>query len=48
MSCRYTISANSFADGHITTDLTGDNLADLTDVWIAYNNSVGFVAVEKP
>lgn len=40
--------ANVFNSGYIVTDLTGDNLTDLNDVLIAYNNSAGFVAAIRP
>lgn len=40
--------ANSFATGYINTDLTGNNVTDLFDVLMAYNNSVSFVSIKKP
>ncbi len=40
--------ASAFITGYIATDQTGDNLTDLTDIVIAYNNSVNFVSVIKP
>lgn len=41
-------AANDFSSGYIVSDLNGDDLADLDDVLLAYNNSVGFVNVAKP
>ncbi|MBK8550971.1 MAG: hypothetical protein IPL53_07900 [Ignavibacteria bacterium] len=40
--------ANSFLTGYVSTDLNGDDIVDLTDLTIAYNNSVIFVSVKKP
>ena len=40
--------ASEFLTGYNTSDLTGDNLTDLIDIVIAYNNSVNFVSVIKP
>lgn len=41
--------AVSFVTGRfIKTDLTGDNIVDLTDVTLCYNNSSGFVRVIRP
>ena len=34
--------------GYINTDLTGDNIADLSDASIADNNAFDFVTVNKP
>ncbi|MBK8550026.1 MAG: hypothetical protein IPL53_02785 [Ignavibacteria bacterium] len=39
---------NFFASGYVSTDLTGDDLTDLTDLLISYNNSIKFVSVMKP
>ena len=41
-------AANIFLTGYVVTDLTGNNVVDLTDVVMAYNNSVNFVNVIKP
>lgn len=41
-------AGSSFSAGYIETDLTGDRLADLTDLLIAYNNSNNFVEVSSP
>ncbi|MBK8552588.1 MAG: proprotein convertase P-domain-containing protein [Ignavibacteria bacterium] len=40
--------ANEFAAGFIVQDLTGNNLADLNDVLLAYNNSINFVQKKTP
>lgn len=40
--------AGLFATGYIITDVTGDNLADLSDLLITYNNNSSFVIVQKP
>ena len=41
-------AANIFLTGYVVTDLTGNNVVDLTDVVMAYNNSVNFVSVIRP
>ncbi len=40
--------ASVFAAGYIVSDLNGNNVTDLDDLLIAYNNSVDFVEVKKP
>lgn len=41
--------ASSFVIGkYLLTDLTGDNIVDLTDVTICYNNSTNFIRVRRP
>lgn len=40
--------ANEFAPGYLVQDLTGNNLVDLNDVLMAYNNSVNFVSRKTP
>ena len=40
--------AGNFVTGYKVTDTNGDNITDLSDVLIANNNSVGFVALVKP
>jgi len=40
--------ALNFEGGYINTDLTGDNITDVSDVIIAYNNSNNFVSVIRP
>ena len=39
---------NLFTTGFTVTDLNGDDLTDLTDLVIAYNNSAAFVSVKDP
>lgn len=39
---------NNFTGGYLSTDLTGDDHTDLTDLLISYNNSNKFVSVMKP
>ncbi len=38
----------NFVTGYVRTDLTGDNLVDLSDIAIADNNSFNFVSVQRP
>jgi len=38
----------NFLTGYVVIDLTGNEIVDLTDLLIAYNNSVEFVSVVKP
>jgi len=41
--------ASSFVTGtYLVTDLTGNNIVDLTDVSLCYNNSSNFVRVKRP
>jgi hypothetical protein len=40
--------ANVFATGYIVTDVTGNDLTDLEDLLITYNNSSAFVQKEVP
>ena len=40
--------AGTFAAGYIVTDLNGDNITELNDILIAYNNAAAFVTVMKP
>ncbi|MCB0729030.1 MAG: hypothetical protein KDD00_16305 [Ignavibacteriae bacterium] len=40
--------ANTFVSGYVVTDLTGNDIVDVTDVLIAYNNSANFVSVIRP
>ena len=40
--------ANTFVSGYVVTDLTGNEIVDITDVLMAYNNSVNFVSVIRP
>jgi len=40
--------AGSFTSGYIPTDVNGDNLTELSDLIIAYNNAVSFVVVLSP
>ena len=40
--------ANTFVSGYVVTDLTGNEIVDITDVLMAYNNSVNFVGVISP
>ena len=39
---------NIFSSGYVISDLNGDNLADLADILIAYNNSSNFVSICRP
>jgi len=41
-------AASSFSSGYVVNDVNGDNIVDLNDILITYNNSAGFVAVIKP
>ncbi len=41
-------SANSFSTGYVVTDVTGNNAVDLTDLTLAYNNSINFVRILRP
>lgn len=41
-------ASNLFTSGYNVNDLNGDNLVNLTDLLIVYNNSAAFVEVEKP
>jgi hypothetical protein len=41
-------NATAFVNGYVTSDMNGDNLTDLADVVITYNNSVAFVAKITP
>ena len=38
----------AFVTGYVSTDVNGDNTADLYDITLTYNNSVNFVLVRKP
>ncbi|MCB0728603.1 MAG: hypothetical protein KDD00_14165, partial [Ignavibacteriae bacterium] len=40
--------ANVFATGYIVSDVTGNDLTDLEDLLITYNNSSAFVQKEIP
>jgi hypothetical protein len=40
--------AINFSAGYIVTDITGDNITELEDLLIAYNNSSAFVAMVRP
>ncbi len=40
--------AKNFSSVHILTDVTGDNLVDLTDVVLCYNNAKNFVSIIHP
>jgi hypothetical protein len=40
--------ANNFVTGYAVSDLTGNNITDLDDLLIAFNNSAAFVSVVKP
>jgi len=40
--------ATNVVTGYVKTDLTGDNFTDLSDLTLAFNNSVGFVRVMRP
>jgi hypothetical protein len=40
--------ALTFSSGYIDTDLNGDNVADLSDLLIVFNNSANFVQTVKP
>lgn len=40
--------AGSFTSGYIPTDVNGDNVTELSDLIIAYNNAVSFVIVISP
>ncbi|MBK6878675.1 MAG: hypothetical protein IPG99_20135 [Ignavibacteria bacterium] len=40
--------ASQFLTGYEATDLNGDNFIDATDLGIADNNSLNFVAVIRP
>ncbi len=39
---------NSFASGYISTDMTGDNRTDLTDLILTHNNAGNFVSIMRP
>lgn len=38
----------NFVTGYVNTDLNGDDVTDLTDLVITYNNSIRFVSLKKP
>ncbi|HMR40551.1 MAG TPA: M12 family metallo-peptidase [Ignavibacteria bacterium] len=40
--------ANIFAAGYVTTDVTGNNATDLSDVLLTYNNNANFVQKQTP
>jgi len=41
--------ASAFVSGsYLATDLTGDNIVDLTDLTLCYNNSLSFIRVRQP
>ncbi len=40
--------ASTFVTGYVATDLTGDDIVDLDDMLIVYENSIRFVAVRRP
>lgn len=37
-----------FTPGYVASDINGDGICDLTDLLIAYNNSVSFVNTIRP
>ena len=41
-------AANNFVSGYTPEDLNGDEVVDLSDVQIVYNNSASFVIISKP
>lgn len=41
-------AANNFVSGYSTEDLNGDEVADLSDLQIVYNNSSAFVRISRP
>ena len=41
-------AATVFVTGYVVTDMTGDNITDLTDIILSYNNSSKFVAKITP
>lgn len=41
-------AATFFTTGYVAPDVNGDNLVDLTDILITYNNASNFVIVSKP
>jgi len=41
-------AATVFVTGYVITDMTGDNITDLTDIILSYNNSSKFVAKITP
>lgn len=41
-------AATFFTTGYVAPDVNGDNLVDLTDILITYNNASNFVLVSKP
>ena len=40
--------ASEFTSGYVITDLNGDNIPDLADQLIAYNNSISFISLIRP
>jgi len=44
----YNDAINFVTGRYIITDLTGDNIVDLTDVTLCYNNSSNFVRIRRP
>jgi hypothetical protein len=38
----------ALASGYIKTDVTGDNFTDISDLMIAYNNSIILVSAITP
>ncbi len=40
--------ASAFATGYLNTDLTGNNIVDLTDIIINLNNSINFERIIIP
>lgn len=39
---------SSFVTGYSNSDVTGNNIVDLNDLIMTYNNSVNFVSVIRP
>ena len=40
--------SSNFTTGYVPADVNGDNIVDLTDVVITYNNSSNFVSLVRP
>ena len=40
--------SSAFTTGYVKSDLNGDNIVDLVDITIAFNNAISFVTVMKP
>ena len=40
--------SSAFTTGYVNTDVNGDNIVDLSDITITFNNAINFVTVIKP